>query len=174
MDMFDYVEEFWIRSLEGTMIDFEFEKFFSNYEGYLWHRLAQHGYLSVNDYVDTNEFDRGHIDSLPDWVTIHNPWISLTKSEIFDTIIELQMEVLRKQLPSEFDILKDLYDRLIVRDYDPLNPEDLKILTALVDECIHAQHTSGFIVPEFDQVDMDDLRDTIEKQDRDWVIISYD
>jgi hypothetical protein len=117
-DIEDMIKEFWICSLKNSFEEFDFEEFFQEFEGRLYSKLSEHGYLSLRDYRHRMEDYGINEDSISDWMVIQNDFVYMSKFEVLNIILELQMKAYREQLPSTFDDLEDLYHRLTSRQYD--------------------------------------------------------
>lgn len=156
----DVIREFWNCSITNDFSNFDFEEFFQNFEGLVIEKLDSHGYGTLEAYRVHMEKGESLDESLPAWVKIQHDWgVWICETEIVDLILEHQMKIQRRDLPSAFDDLEELKERLENRDFDSSKPEDLKQLILLFDSCIHAEHASGMILEN----DIDDLRAEAEQ-----------
>lgn len=155
----EHIRNFLVASIEGTMEDFDFDDAFDEIEPVIQSKLAEHGLLSYDEFVETDEnvcYCNPTEAVMP--FTTDTGYILITADEILDVIRRHRYERFREEFSTydSFKTLADLYRR--VQEQSCLDTTE-KVL--LFDECIHAQHETGDI---FDDVDIERIKADIDAE----------
>lgn len=158
-DIEETIKHFFRCSLCNYWDKFDFEKTFTNISYTIKNKLAEHGRLSLEDYIE-NEEQIMCVDKsvLNDFATSTN-YICISMENIYDAIMEYKYNRYKDEFSgySSYDTLEEIYNKLLnISDEDELG---YKI--ELFDSCIHAQHETGNI---FDDFNPDDIREEIERE----------
>lgn len=141
--------DFYYYSLRNELDKFDFEEAFEELEPYFHDKLAEHGLLSYEDFIDNldNLYGLNYLeDIIPEEFTRNNCYVYISKSRVLDTILNLMYDEYKDAFEDmgTFQELNDLYEQL----QNP--PKSLKEKTILFDLCIHAQHETGDIIEVLD------------------------
>lgn len=155
-DMEERIKDFLRASIEGKLKAFDFEEFFSEFEGLLKNKLSEHGLLDFEDFRERQE-ELYSFRDLEEY-TIKTDYVYFDIENVKIAIIKGQFEAMKDAFENNgtFEDLKKLYEKLQNR-----NGLKLKEKTLLFDECIHAEHVTGNIIED---VNIDDLKQEIEKE----------
>ena len=158
-DIKEVVKHFFRCSLCNYWDKFDFNETFNNILYPIKNKLAEHGRLSLEDYIEAEEqIMYGNKSDLNNFASSTN-YICISIDDIFDAIMEYKYNRYKKEFSvySSFDMIEEIYNKLLnVSDADELG---YKI--ELFDSCIHAQHETGDI---FDEFNPDDIREEIERE----------
>lgn len=161
--MDDIIRDFLRYSIRSDFSEFDWSEAFGTYEYFLKEKLASHGQLDFDEFVecfdnmygtDSAECD---IDGLY-WATLNSNWVSVTSHDVLMGILKVQYEACRESFANCVHglELKPLYDRL--QQWHSIGePERIQ----LFDECIHAQHETGMILED---VDIDDIKAEVDEE----------
>lgn len=148
------IRDFFYASLKKNFNDFDFDEFFDEFLPLLDDNLIRNAQLSFEEYFDWCDgvFDKSSLSEF----TFETIYTNITVDEVFEAIMRLHYNRLQESLKGKFTTLLSLRTKL--QTTSNLSPGD-RIL--LVDECIHAQHVSGFII---DDCNPDDIREQVEAE----------
>lgn len=137
------VLSFWGLSETNDLKYFSFERFFELFKAELEDKLAGHGRLSFQRYINfvgNKYYNLNHLDEFI-YVSKHTG-INHTKERLIEIIFLYRYLQARKHSSTKpaYLELEMLYNKL------EMLPTDQYELVVLVDECINAMHSSGFIL----------------------------
>lgn len=141
MEMEQLIRNFFYASYKRDFSKFDFDDFFETFEMFLYDNLNGNAQLSFEEYLDWCE-GISDKDSLRDFV-FDTDYTQITVDDLFLIIINNQYNKQRQNLSGMFDGLLELKQK--IENRNELSEIDLILL---VDECIHAQHTSGDIIDD--------------------------
>lgn len=152
------IKDFWQKSIDGKTEDFDFDKFFKKFLELLKNKLAGHGQLQFEDYL--NELVREKIynlNILKEFVyESKHAKIKITYEELLRNIFMKRYRAFKNEYCKNkaYIEMKKVFNKIKLSKN--LSKRD-KVL--LVDECIYLQHNSNFVVG----LDIDKLKEKFEK-----------
>lgn len=153
------VKYFWECSIENKMDDFDFILAITHFKDKLYEKLAVHGQLEYDTFVDYM-IEMNNYSILED-LEVKNDWIYIPADELEDVILRHMYLRYQQEFSDyeEFRNLQELHDT--INDFITC-PSDFKRKdrVLLYDKCIHAEHVNGFIMEIYN---MDAFREDFEK-----------
>lgn len=155
--MEDIVENFLRSSIEGRMEEFDFDEAFGFVESALHYKLAEHGLLSLEEFIDAEENYLCVNPGILEPYTTKSDYIYISEDELHDALIKYRYEKFRETFVDygSFQELMRLYNEVKVYTELPLTEKVI-----LFDACIHAEHETGMI---FD-IDIDMIKAKLDKE----------
>jgi len=134
---------FWKGSLNGSLSKYDFSRFFNAYNKLLKDKLAGHGQLTFDDYVEhvSKYYDLNLLRRF-EYVSIHAEF-SMLYPDIIKAVFFKRYTIFRNKNRKHKRYITMLKVYNAINDYKNLSHTD-KVL--LVDKCISLQHNSNFIV----------------------------
>lgn len=156
--MEDIIRDFLESSINGTLDEFDFDDAFSNANSYIYNKLAEHGLLDYDEFIQVEEdiwgINRGDLEEY----ATHTRYISISTEELYEVVMKYRYDRFRKTF-IEFGSFRELLD-LYERVGDPsVGNMSIAEKAILFDECIHAQHETGDI---FEDVDIESIKAEID------------
>ena len=154
--MEETIREFLTASILGKLSEFDFDSAFEEYQMYLLQKLTEHGQTSFDDYVDhADELYYAWEENLGMYAIVTD-WVNVSVEDLRLAILKAQWDGLREAFWDDgvYKDLRSLYKRIGSRG------SDIKKLTLLFDEAIHAQHHNGDII---DGVDIDEIKEELDR-----------
>lgn len=148
------IEDFWRRSLNGTLRDFDFDRFFSKFQLLVKNKLSGHGQLTFMDYVEhlKKYYDMELLKQFEyhsEHTKIDINYENILKGIFFDRYSQMR----KKYNNPIYHTMLKVYKKLENKNISHSN----KVF--LVDRCINLQHNSGFII----ELDIEQMRKDFEK-----------
>jgi len=158
------IKDFLRASITNDLKNYDFEDFFTDFMPLLERKLAEHGLLEFEDYLNHAE-EFYSFDDLEQY-TIKTNYIHFDNQNIKDAILKGQFEALKKVFSKlgTFQDLKVLHSKLLSRE-----KLKLKEKIFLLDECIHAEHVTGAIIED---CNINDLKEDIEQEYKDGILVA--
>ncbi len=158
--MEDIIREFLESSINGTLDGFDFDNAFDTASVYIHQKLAEHGLLEFEDFINAEEdvwgTNRGDLDNY----AVRTSYICISTDDIYECIMEYRYKRFRNTFKDygSFKELLSLYERINKPSFLDLDTSEK---TILFDECIHAQHETGDI---FDDIDIEAIKEEIDRK----------
>lgn len=156
--MEDIIRNFLESSINGTLDEFDFDDAFGNANSYIYNKLAEHGLLEYDEFLQVEEdiwgMSRGNLEEY----ATHTKYISISIDDLYDVVMRYRYERFQKTFGklNSFRELLDLYERI---NESPMGMMSVAEKAILFDECIHAQHETGDI---FEDVDIESIKAEID------------
>ena len=164
--MENIIKDFLRSSIKNDFSDFSFDEAFQEFEYYLKRNLTMHGFCEAGEFIDSyKEFINSDYINI-DAFTLHTDYITIDKDDIFEIICKGIQDKLKENFKELKSYLIDLLERIENRPED--TPENLKDLIILFDECIHAQHETGYIV---DDCNIEEIKEEIELEYKNNILV---
>jgi hypothetical protein len=156
--MDDIIRNFLESSIDGTLDEFDFDDAFSNANYYLYNKLAEHGLLDYDEFLQVEEDIWGTTRGDLEEYATRTGYISISVDELYDVVMKYRYNRFRKTFIEfgSFRELLDLYERINDSSMDDMSIAEKAIL---FDECIHAQHETGDV---FDDIDIESIKAEID------------
>lgn len=150
---------FWEGNIKRDYSCFDFERAFEKLQHIFYEKLLDHGINGIENCKDHWEELMAGVDSEAfKHFEIENPWISISKGELLDVVLEHICKRYRETFEDEpiFKDLKETYDKMI------LPPKEEKEKAILMDNVIDAVHHGGSLWEDW--ADVETLRTEFEKK----------
>lgn len=149
---------FWEANIKGDYSCFDFDEAFDGLKGFFYEKLIGHGVNGVEDCKEHWDMMLGGIngEAFKDFA-IDNPWISISKEELLDAVLEHICNRYRETFEEDpiFMDLKKTYDKML----SP--PQEEKEKAILMDRVINSiHHTEGMWE---NQADVETLKTEFEE-----------
>lgn len=143
IDFKEKVIEFWERSINQTLLHYDFECFFTSFRQILKEKIALHGLLTLDDYI-------AHVSKYYDMEILEHFGYNSKHTGITFNIEDIKRQIFEPRYKSfrilsiankNYILLLSLYRDLLKAPYSDKTKNAL-----LMDRCIHAEHRSGTII----------------------------
>ena len=160
IDYYDYeevIKHFWRCSIKQDFSSFDWEQAFDNLSGEIKRKLAEHGFLGYDEYVENEEgmgmWDKNDLNTF----TNSTDYIQITEDDLIEAILKYKYQRFKVTFEdySTFQDLHKLYNEIEAISVDDAEQKDLVIL---FDKLIHAEHETGLIL----DIDIEELRKEVE------------
>ena len=153
------IQWFWMCSWGSKWYGFNWDKAFESFREPIRYKLAEHGILEYEDFVDAEKETSFYSDHHCDPFIVETNYVQFTKEDVLEGILKSKYQVFRDTFYAmeEFNTLDDMLD-----DINKYKKLGLQEKIELFDSVIHAEHVSGNI---FD-IDIGDLRKEFERDMR--------
>ena len=155
----EVVMKFWECNIKQDYKEFDFIKAFESFESLIYQKVAEHGFLTYEDYAQTQD-EVYNYDSLEEFEATTD-YIQITKEDLKEALIkykyERNKEEFSKPYYSNLQNLKKVYDKIQkAKDGEMTQKEN----ALLFDELIHTEHETGLIFE--DEFNIEELRGEFE------------
>ena len=144
-DYEDLIKAFWKANIKQDYSNFDFIQACESLENPFYSKLAQHGFLGLDEFIDDEEqmgiYDYDCLTNIEQ----KTDYIQITKEELKKVIQEYKYKRNREEF-LDMESIKDL--KLIYDEIQKAKSGELtrKEMVFLIDKIIHAEHETGFVL----------------------------
>ena len=162
LDYYEYsevIKAFWNANIKQDYSNFDFIQAFESFESLIHSKLAEHGFLSLEDYQE-REDEIYDYSCLKDLEQITD-YIQINQEDLKNALIKFKYEKNKEEFAtgsySNLDDLKKCYDEIQKAKSGDLEQKELVFL---FDKVIHTEHETGLIFEDYFK--LDELREEFE------------
>jgi len=155
----EVVKTFFEASVYNTLDSFDFDEAFNELGGYIYQKLAGHGLLSLEDFIEEEETINGNNSESLESFTVDTDYVYISSDEIYNVVMEYKYKKFREEFADK-EAFKNLLK--IHEDISTYSGNTVTENVLLMDRVIHAQHVTGDVFEDY--FNPDDIRADVERE----------